>query len=55
MDIEQVINKFGGLAKLAKAIGVTIQTTSSWRRRKNIPWYWEDRINEAYKKINPTD
>jgi|AACY02.2.fsa_nt_gi Bacterial regulatory protein, Fis family. len=37
MTIEQAIERFGSVAKLAEALGVTRQTIYNWRRSGDFP------------------
>ena len=34
---EHVIDKFGGLTKLARALGLTVSTVQGWKKRGKIP------------------
>jgi len=37
MDPNSIIDHFGGLKETAKALGVSVQAVSNWRRRKTVP------------------
>jgi len=37
MDIESIIQAFGGPSKMAKALGVTRQSIYYWRKRGKLP------------------
>ncbi len=47
MDILTVINAFGGVNKLADALGAPYTTVHSWERKRHAPhWRWPQ-IREA--------
>jgi transcriptional regulator with XRE-family HTH domain len=37
MDPNTVIDHFGGLEETAKALGITKQAVSNWRKRRTVP------------------
>lgn len=50
MDIEVLIEKFGGVRPMARKLDVEPPTISYWRKTRKIPRWREHEIREAAKR-----
>lgn len=47
MDINLVVDHFGGLQATASALGSSKQVVHHWKKTKNIPFIWQCHIEHA--------
>ena len=52
MNLEKIIESFGGVSQTARALGITRQTIYHWRRKGDIPEARRIQAEVMIKEIN---